>query len=76
LITEDPACEEIIKPWLRGRDIRKWKTEWAGLYIINIPSTANKKWPWSDAKAEDTALQIFEQTYPSIHRHLSRWEKN
>ncbi len=75
LITEDPACEEIIKPWLRGRDIRKWKTEWAGLYIINIPSTANKKWPWSDAKAEDTALQIFEQTYPSIHRHLSRWEK-
>ncbi len=75
LIAENPACEELINPWLRGRDIRKWKTEWAGLYVINIPSTANKKWPWSDAKTEDAARRIFEQTYPAIHRHLSHWEK-
>jgi hypothetical protein len=75
LIAEDPAGEELIRPWLRGRDIRKLKTEWAGLYVINIPSTANKKWPWSDAKTEDAARQTFKQTYPSIHRHLSHWEK-
>ena len=75
LIAKDPASEDLIRPWLRGRDIRKWKIEWAELYVINIPSTVNKKWPWSDAKAEDTARQIFEQTYPSIYRHLSRWEK-
>lgn len=75
LIDEDPAGEELIRPWLRGRDIRKWKTEWAGLYVINIPSTANKKWPWSDAKTEDAARQTFKQTYPSIHRHLSHWKK-
>ena len=75
LIAEDPASKELIRPWLRGRDIRKWKIEWAGLYIINIPSTANKKWPWSDAKTEDAARQIFEKTYPAIHRNLSRWEK-
>lgn len=34
LIAEDPASEELIKPWLRGRDISKWKAEWAGLYVI------------------------------------------
>ncbi|MBR9691049.1 class I SAM-dependent DNA methyltransferase, partial [Candidatus Woesearchaeota archaeon] len=34
LITEDPKSEELIKPWLRGRDIKKWKAEWAGLYVI------------------------------------------
>ena len=34
LISEDPKSAELIKPWLRGRDIRKWKTEWAGLYVI------------------------------------------
>ncbi len=34
LIAEDPNSEDLIKPWLRGRDIRKWKTEWAGLYVI------------------------------------------
>ncbi|MFH1653903.1 MAG: N-6 DNA methylase, partial [Pseudomonadota bacterium] len=34
LIAEDPKSKELIKPWLRGRDIKKWKVEWAGLYII------------------------------------------
>lgn len=34
LIVEDPASAELIKPWLRGRDIKKWKAEWAGLYVI------------------------------------------
>ena len=34
LIAEDPKSAELIKPWLRGRDIRKWKAEWAGLYVV------------------------------------------
>ncbi|GAB4327213.1 MAG: hypothetical protein Kow0010_10680 [Dehalococcoidia bacterium] len=25
---------ELIKPWLRGQDIKRWKAEWAGLYVI------------------------------------------
>jgi len=34
LITEDPKSVEVIKPWLRGRDIHKWQTVSAGLYIL------------------------------------------
>jgi adenine-specific DNA-methyltransferase len=34
LISEDPKSADLIKPWLRGRDIKKWKAEWAGLYVI------------------------------------------
>jgi hypothetical protein len=34
LIAEDPKSAELIKPWLRGRDIKKWKAEWAGIYVI------------------------------------------
>jgi hypothetical protein len=74
LISEDPKSEELIKPWLRGRDIKRWKAEWAGLYLITIPSSANRKWPWSDEKAEQGARAIFEKTYPAIHNHLSQWE--
>jgi adenine-specific DNA-methyltransferase len=33
-IDENPKSKELIKPWLRGRDIKRWKTEWAGLYVI------------------------------------------
>ena len=34
LIDADPKSAEIIKPWLRGRDIERWKPEWAGYYVI------------------------------------------
>ncbi|NOX64601.1 MAG: class I SAM-dependent DNA methyltransferase, partial [Chlorobi bacterium] len=74
LIAEDPKSEELIKPWLRGRDIKKWKAEWDGLYLVNIPSSANKQWPWSGAETEKEARRIFKQTYPAIHNHLSQWE--
>jgi hypothetical protein len=74
LIAADPKSEELIKPWLRGRDIKKWKAEWAGLYLINIPSSANRHWPWSDEKTETKARAIFKKTYPAIHAHLSQWE--
>ncbi len=34
LIAEDPKSEELIRPWLRGKDIKRWKAQWAGLYVI------------------------------------------
>lgn len=73
LIKKDPKSKGIIKPWLRGRDIKKWKAEWAGLYVIAIASGANKEWPWtgsSEAKAES----ISEKTFPSIHEYLVRFK--
>ena len=74
LIVEDPKSKELIKPWLRGRDIKKWKAEWAGLYLINIQSSSNHHWPWSDEKSEKKAREIFKKSYPAIHAHLSQWE--
>jgi hypothetical protein len=47
LCKEDPKSAEIIKPILRGRDIKRYSYEWAGLWIlatgydINVP----KKYP-------------------------------
>jgi len=34
LIAEDARSAEIIKPWLRGQDVKRWRTDWAGIYII------------------------------------------
>ena len=34
LIEDDPRSAEIIKPWLRGRDIKRWRAESTGLYLI------------------------------------------
>jgi len=34
LVAEDPKSAEILKPILRGRDIKRYGYEWAGLWII------------------------------------------
>jgi hypothetical protein len=41
LITEDPKSAEIIKPILRGRDIKRYSYEFADLYLIT--TFPNKK---------------------------------
>ncbi len=75
LIAEDPKSAEVIKPWLRGQDIKRWHGEWHELYLINLVSSANKDWPWSNAQRETDAEMILSATYPAIHRHLMQWRR-
>ena len=35
LIAEDPASEQILKPILRGRDIARYRANWANLWLID-----------------------------------------
>ena len=35
LIAEDPRSADIIKPVLRGRDIQRYRAQWAGLWLID-----------------------------------------
>lgn len=34
LSNEDPRSAELIKPWLRGQDIKRWRPDWQGLYVV------------------------------------------
>jgi hypothetical protein len=34
LVREDPRSAAIIKPYLRGQDIKRWSPEWDGLWMI------------------------------------------
>jgi Eco57I restriction-modification methylase/TaqI-like C-terminal specificity domain len=34
LVSQDPNSSELIHPWLRGRDIKRWKIDWNNLYVI------------------------------------------
>ena len=74
LIAEDPKSAGLIKPWLRGRDVRRWRANWGELYAIAIASSANAAWPWS-GKSEGDAAEIFKQEYPAVHAHLLPYEK-
>jgi hypothetical protein len=72
LIREDPRSAEIIKPYLRGQDIKRWSPEWVGLWMIVLKSSENQAWPWSNQELE--AEDIFFQSFPSLHTHLKQFE--
>ncbi|MCL4236955.1 MAG: Eco57I restriction-modification methylase domain-containing protein [Anaerolineae bacterium] len=73
LVAEDPACEAIIRPYLRGQDIKRWTPEWAGLWMILLKSSENHSWPWS--KAGTGAEQVFAETYPALYAHMKPFEE-
>jgi len=72
LIAEHASSAEILKPFLRGRDVKRWRTEFAEQYLIKIESSENRTHPWSE-KNEITAESIFKQTYPAIHHHFQQF---
>jgi adenine-specific DNA-methyltransferase len=46
LVAKDPRSAEIIKSWLRGRDVKRWQVDWAGLYLIwTYQGIAIRKYP-------------------------------
>ena len=77
LIQEDPRSAELIKPWLKGEDIKRWQPIRAERYVIAIQSSGDRDAsnPWADASDEKAARAIFRDTYPAIHDHLSYFER-
>ncbi|MFZ3016855.1 MAG: Eco57I restriction-modification methylase domain-containing protein [Gallionella sp.] len=71
LVHKQPALAELIKPWLDGNEILRWRANFRNQYVIAIPSSANHSWPWSSATNERDAEQIFAKTYPALWDHFS-----
>jgi hypothetical protein len=65
LIAEHPSSKEVLKPFLRGRDVKRWRCEFADQYLIKIESSENKQHPWS-GKSEKEAERVFAKTYPAV----------
>jgi hypothetical protein len=74
LVRDDPACAEIIKPYLRGQDIERWWSPPSALHMIALKSSGDHPWPWADSPDEAEAEKRFEAAYPSLHAHMKEWE--
>ena len=69
LIKEEKSSGEILKPWLPGKYVGRWKAAPTDKHLINIASSSNREWPWSGQKNAET---IFKSTYPAIYRFLTQ----
>jgi len=70
LIAEDPKSKELIKPFLLGRDIKRYQPPQSDTFLILIPNgwtrkqSSNTRDPWA----------WFKKKYPAIANHLSQYE--
>ncbi len=65
LCQQDPKSTEIIKPILRGRDIKRYGYEWAGLWLINSHNGIKSKGIPPINVVKD---------YPVIYEYLRQFE--
>ena len=63
LINEDPKSVEIIRPILRGRDVKRYGNEFADLWLINSHNGIKEK----------GVKSIKIENYPAIKKHLDQF---
>jgi len=73
LIAEDPLCEEIIKPFLAGRDIKRYQVPVPVNYLILFKNGETRKWFGQVKEPEAWALLC--KKYPSVTTWLKPFEE-
>ena len=71
---ERERTAELIRPILRGRDIKRYGYEWAELWLIYIPWHFPLQTDASIQGASEKAEQAFMEQYPTIYSHLSQYK--
>ena len=70
--TEDERqrTEAVIRPILRGKDIKRYGYDWAGLWLIYIPWHFPLQFDETIQGASEQAEAAFMEQYPSVYAHM------
>ena len=71
---ERVRTSEIIRPILRGRDIKRYSHEWANLWLVWIPWHFPLHLDPSIQGASQEAEKEFTKQYPAVYNHLLQYK--
>ncbi len=74
LIKQHPSSKEILKPFLRGRDVKRWKVNNPELWLLFIPWHFPLHNDPSIVGASEKAEKAFQKQYPAIYKHLLKFK--
>jgi hypothetical protein len=72
LIEEDKSSEEVIKPFLNGRDVKRWRAESQDLWLIYIPWHFPYQLDNTISGMNKETEKTFKHNYPAIYKHLQK----
>lgn len=75
--TEDECTRtaELIRPILRGRDIKRYGYNWANLWLIYIPWHFPLQFDESITGASEKAETAFQEQYPAVYQHMLEYKE-
>ena len=75
--TEDERnrTAELIRPILRGRDIKRYGYDWAGLWLIYIPWHFPYQFDETIKGASVEAEKAFKEQYPAVYNHMLQYKE-
>ena len=75
--TEDERQKtaELIRPILRGRDIKRYGYDWAGQWLIYIPWHFPYQFDESITGASEKAEKAFKEQYPAVYNHMLEYKE-
>ena len=76
--TEDERkrTAELIRPILRGRDIKRYSHEWANLWLIYIPWHFPYQFDETIQGASTKAEEAFKLQYPAVYSHMLQYKES
>ena len=66
---------ELIRPILRGRDIKRYGYDWANLWLIYIPWHFPYQFDESIQGASEKAEKAFMEQYPAVYAHMLQYKE-
>ena len=72
---ERRRTDELIRPILRGRDVKRYACSWAGLYLLWIPWHFPFYKDESIIGASEMAETEFRKQYPAVYKHLTLYKE-
>jgi adenine-specific DNA-methyltransferase len=75
LIAEHSSSEEVLRPFLRGRDVKRWRIDNPDLWLLFIPWHFPLHEDPSIEGASSRAEKEFEKKYPAIYNHLFQFKE-
>ena len=72
---ERKRTDELIRPILRGRDIKRYGYDWANLWLIYIPWHFPYQFDESIQGASKKAEDAFSEQYPAVYSHMLQYKE-
>jgi type I restriction-modification system DNA methylase subunit len=75
IVSAEPEAATLFKPFLRGRDVKRWRVQSSDLWLLylpwHFPLHSDVTIRTSSAEAE----KAFKAQFPIVHKHLKRFSE-